>query len=51
LPKDNNLAFHDIKQDPITIAQLEEMHQMAGSYEAFSKKSTALQIDGLKDKT
>jgi arsenate reductase len=34
LPKDNNLAFHDIKQDPITIAQLEEMHQMAGSYEA-----------------
>jgi arsenate reductase len=30
LPKDKQPGFHDIKQDPITIAQLEEM-QMAGS--------------------
>jgi arsenate reductase len=51
LPKDNNLAFHDIKQDPITIAQLEEMHQMAGSYEAlFSKKAQLYKSMGLKDK-
>lgn len=51
LPKDNKLAFHDIKQDPITIAQLEEMHQMAGSYEAlFSKKAQLYKSMGLKDK-
>ena len=40
LPKDNNLVFHDIKQNPITETELEEMHQLAGSYEAlFSKKA------------
>ena len=51
LPKDINLAFHDIKQDPITIEQLEEMHQMAGSYEAlFSKKAQLYKSMGLKDK-
>jgi arsenate reductase len=52
LPKDNNLAFHDIKQDPITIAQLEEMHQMAGSYEALlAKKAQLYKSMGFKDKT
>ena len=38
LPKDHNLVFHDIKQDPITVAELEEMHRLSGSYEAFLAK-------------
>jgi arsenate reductase len=51
LPKGINLAFHDIKQDPIKITQLEEMHQLAGSYEAlFSKKAQLYKSMGLKDK-
>lgn len=51
LPKDNNLIFHDIKQDPITEAELEEMHQLSGSYEAlFSKKAQLYKSMGLKDK-
>jgi arsenate reductase len=49
LPKDTTLV-HDIKQDPITIAQLEEMHQMAGSYEVFSKKHSFTNR-WVKDKT
>jgi len=51
LPKDNNLVFHDIKQDPITEAELEEMHTLSGSYEAlFSKKAQLYKSMGLKDK-
>jgi arsenate reductase len=51
LPKGLNLAYHDIKQDPITIEQLEEMYKMAGSYEAlFSKKAQLYKSMGLKDK-
>lgn len=51
LPKGLNLAYHDIKQDPITLEQLEEMHAMAGSYEAlFSKKAQLYKSMGLKDK-
>ncbi len=51
LPKGLNLAYHDIKQDPITVEQLEEMYQMAGSYEAlFSKKAQLYKSMGLKDK-
>lgn len=51
LPKSINLAFHDIKQDPITIEQLEQMHELAGSYEAlFSKKAQLYKSMGLKDK-
>ena len=51
LPKDNNLVFHDIKQDPITEAELEEMHALSGSYEAlFSKKAQLYKSMGLKDK-
>jgi arsenate reductase len=47
LPKGLILLNHDIKQDPITVEQLSEMYQMAGSYEAlFSKKKQTLQIDG-----
>ncbi|MES2239878.1 MAG: ArsC/Spx/MgsR family protein [Bacteroidota bacterium] len=51
LPKDNNLAFHDIKQNPITPEELEEMYQLSGSYEAlFSKKAQLYKSMGLKDK-
>jgi len=51
LPKDNDLAFHDIKQNPITEAELEEMYQLAGSYEAlFSKKAQLYKSMDLKNK-
>ena len=29
LPKNNNLVFHDIKQDPITIEELEKVAELA----------------------
>ena len=32
LPKDNNLVFHDIKQNPITEAELEEMSGLADQF-------------------
>jgi len=52
LPKDNNLVFHDIKQNPITEAELEEMHKLAGSYEAlFSKKAQLYKSMDLKNKS
>lgn len=52
LPKDHNLAFHDIKQDPITVEELEEMHQLSGSYEVlFSKKAQLYKSMDLKNKS
>jgi arsenate reductase len=52
LPKDNNLVFHDIKQDPISIEELEQMHQLSGSYEAlFSKKAQLYKSMDLKNKS
>ena len=46
LPNSDKLLFHDIRQNPITESELDEMHQLSGSYEAlFSKKSTIIQID------
>lgn len=51
LPQGHNLVFHDIKQDPITEEQLDEMYQFSGSYEAlFSKKAQLYKSLGLKDK-
>ncbi|MFB9110161.1 arsenate reductase family protein [Flavobacterium gyeonganense] len=51
LPKDNDLVFHDIKQNPITEAELEEMYQLSGSYEAlFSKKAQLYKSMDLKSK-
>lgn len=50
LPK-NNLAFQDIRQDPITSAQLDEMKLLAGSYESlFSRKAQLYKSMGLKGK-
>jgi arsenate reductase (glutaredoxin) len=51
LPEGHNLVFHDIKQDPITEEQLDEMYQLSGSYEVlFSKKAQLYKSLGLKDK-
>lgn len=42
----------DIKEEPITVAQLEEMHQLSGSYESlFSKRAKLYKEMGLKDMT
>ena len=52
LPKDHNLVFHDIKQDPITVEELEEMYLLAGSYESlFSKKAQLYKSLDLKNKS
>ena len=51
LPKNHNLTFHDIKQDPITESEFELMRELAGSYESlFSKKAVLYKSLGLKDK-
>ena len=52
LPNNNNLVFHDIKQDPISVEELEQMHQLSGSYEAlFSKKAQLYKSMDLKNKS
>ena len=52
LPKDHNLVFCDIKQHLITVEELEEMHQLSGSYEAlFSKKAQLYKSMDLKNKS
>lgn len=49
---ENNLVFQDIRQEPITEDQLEEMHKLAGSYEAlFSKKAQLYKSMDLKNKS
>jgi len=52
LPKNHNLVFHDIKQDPITAEELEQMRELSGSYEAlFSKKAQLYKSKDLKNKS
>jgi arsenate reductase len=52
LPKDHKLVFHDIKQDPITVEEVEQMHELSGSYEAlFSKKAQLYKSMDLKNKS
>lgn len=52
LPKDNNLVFHDIKQNPISNDELETMSLLSGSYEAlFSKKAQLYKSLDLKNKS
>lgn len=52
LPKDNNLVFQDIRQNPITEQELDEMRQLAGSYEAlFSRKAQLYKSMDLKSQT
>ncbi|WP_348799274.1 arsenate reductase family protein [Flavobacterium adhaerens] len=52
LPENHNLVLHDIKQNPITTEELEEMYRLAGSYEAlFSKKAQLYKSLDLKNKS
>ena len=52
LPKGILLEFHDIKQNPISIQELEEMKTLSGSYEAlFSKKAQLYKSMDLKNKS
>ncbi|HEX8562326.1 MAG TPA: ArsC/Spx/MgsR family protein [Flavobacterium sp.] len=47
----SNLEFHDIRQNPIRPEQLDEMKQLAGSYEAlFSRKAQLYKSRDLKNK-
>lgn len=51
LPNMDKLEFHDIRQNPITEEELEEMHKLSGSYEAlFSKKAQLYKSLDLKNK-
>ena len=46
----NDVIFQDIKTEEITVKQLEELAEMAGSYEAlFSKRAKLYKEMGLKD--
>lgn len=50
LPKGIELEFQDIRQDKITVEQLEQMRELAGSYEAlFSKRAQLYKERGLKN--
>jgi arsenate reductase len=51
LPNSDKLTFIDIRQNPISESDLEEMYRLSGSYEAlFSKKAQLYKSLGLKDK-
>jgi arsenate reductase len=51
LPNTEGFEIQDIKTQPLTEAQLEELHKMAGSYEElFSRNATLYKERGLKDK-
>jgi arsenate reductase-like glutaredoxin family protein len=50
LPNLNTFQLQDIKTEPMTVKQVDEMAKMAGSYEAlFSKRATLYKEMGLKD--
>ncbi len=50
LPNADKLTFKDIRQNPITAAQLDELHALSGSYEAlFSKKAQLYKSRNLKN--
>lgn len=52
LPKNANLEYHDIRQNPITEKELEEMYTISGSYEAlFSKKAQLYKSMNLQHKS
>jgi arsenate reductase len=51
LPNSDRLKFHDIRENPITEQELEELHSLSGSYEAlFSKKAQLYKTLDLKNK-
>ncbi|MEM6515539.1 MAG: ArsC/Spx/MgsR family protein [Bacteroidota bacterium] len=52
LKVDDNFDLQDIKTNPLTENQLEELKDLAGSYEAlFSKLAQLYKSKGLKDQT
>ncbi len=52
LPNPDKLEFHDIRQNPITASELEEMYQLSESYEAlFSKKAQLYKSMNLKNQS
>src|SRR6478752_2669882 len=52
LPEGHNLEFRDIRQNPITLEELEQMRELSGSYEAlFSKKAQLYKSMNLKSQS
>jgi len=50
LPNIEGFTLQDIKKEPFTEAELEKLHELAGSYEAlFSRRATLYKERGLKD--
>lgn len=50
LPNTTGIVFQDIKENPISVKQLEEMHALSGSYEKlFSKRAKLYKERNLKD--
>ena len=50
LPNTEGFLFQDIKEEPITVKQLEEMHTLTKSYEVlFSKNAKLYKEMGLKN--
>ncbi len=52
LPNTADFIFQDIKEEPISVKQLEEMYALTNSYEVlFSKRAKLYKEMGLKDET
>jgi arsenate reductase len=52
LPNPDRLSFIDIRQNPLSEKEVDELKQLAGSYHAlFSRKAQLYKSLGLKDKT
>lgn len=50
LPKTEGFVFQDIKEQPLTVKQLDELHALTGNYEVlFSKRAKLYKEMGLKD--
>ena len=50
LPNTDDFIFQDIKEEPISVKQLEEMYALTNSYEVlFSKRAKLYKEMGLKD--
>ena len=50
LPNTDSIEFQDIKENPITVAQLEQMYKLSGSYEKlFSRRAKLYKERNLKD--
>lgn len=48
----DDVILQDIKSEPMTVKQLEELHQLSGSYEAlFSKRAKLYKERDLKNET